>query len=120
MGVRWHPGRDWLRIAASVVVVALMTFAIVWIVTQPVATPTSEVQSISGFEYSHEATPIHLTDAGITTNYMGNSGELFPAITVLPAAQGFAYDHEVTPIRFTDTAITTNYMGNSGELFPER
>jgi hypothetical protein len=120
MGVRWHPDRNWLWVAISIVVVALITFTIAWIVTQPVATPTSEVQSISGFEHSHEATPMHLTDAGITTNYAGYSGELYPAITVLQAAEGFAYDHEVTPIRFTDTGITTNYVGYSGELYPER
>ena len=118
MGVRWHPNHEWLWIGLSAMLVAFMTIAIVWVATRPEATVAPVIESASGFAYDNEATAIQIAGPGITTQYFGNSGELYPAISVLPAATGFAYDHEATPIHVASPGITTEYFGNSGELYP--
>ncbi|MEN8238582.1 MAG: hypothetical protein ABFR53_05195, partial [Actinomycetota bacterium] len=92
MGVRWHPNHEWLWIGLSAMLVAFMAIAILWVATRPEATVAPVLESVSGFTYDHEATPIHIASPGVTTEYFGNSGELYPAISVLPAATGFAYD----------------------------
>jgi len=118
MGVRWHPNHEWLWIGLSAMLVAFVTVAIVLVVSRPETTAAPVLESASGFAYDHEATPIQIASPGITTAYLGNSGELYPAISVLPAATGFAYDHEATPIQIASPGITTAYLGNSGELYP--
>ena len=118
MGVRWHPHHEWLWIGLSAMLVAFVTIAIVWVATRPETTVTPVLESASGFAYENEATPIHIASPGITAEYFGNSGELYPAITVLPAATGFAYDHEATAARVVSPGITTEYFGNSGDLYP--
>ena len=119
MDVRWHPNHEWLWIAVSAMLVAFVTIAIVWVATRPEATVAPVLESATGFAYENEATAIQIAGPGVTAEYFGNSGELYPAISVLPAATGFAYDHEVTPIQVASPGITTEYFGNSGELFPE-
>ena len=34
--------------------------------------------SAMGFDYDHEVTPMHIATEGVTTQYFGNSGELYP------------------------------------------
>jgi hypothetical protein len=119
MGVRWHPNREWLWIGLSAIVIAFVALAFIWVANQPANTAAPVLESVSGFEYGHEVTAARVVSPGITTEYFGNSGELYPALSVLPAATGFAYDHEVTPIHIAGPGITTEYFGNSGELFAE-
>jgi hypothetical protein len=118
MGVRWRPNHEWLWIGLSAMLVAFVTIAVVWVATRPDTTVAPVLESASGFAYETEATPIQLASPGITAEYLGNSGELYPAISVLPAATGFAYDHEVTALKVASPGITTEYLGNSGELYP--
>jgi hypothetical protein len=77
MGVRWHPNREWLWIGLSAIAIALVAVALIWVANQPANTVAPVLESASGFEYDHEVTPIHVASPGITTEYYGNSGELF-------------------------------------------
>lgn len=119
MGVRWHPNHEWLWIGLSAMLVAFVTIAIVVVATRADTTVAPVLESASGFAYENEATAMHVASPGITTEYFGNSGELYPAISVLPAATGFAYDHEATAMQLASPGVTTEYFGNSGELFAE-
>ncbi|MGI9666833.1 MAG: hypothetical protein ACR2N2_07000 [Acidimicrobiia bacterium] len=110
---------DWLWLGLSAIGVAIVAYGIMWAVVRPFETSTAALPAETvGFEYSTEATPLHMPVAGVTGEYYGLSGELFPAITVLPAASGFDYDHEVTSIHLPIAGVTGHYFGNSGELYP--
>ena len=110
---------DWLWIGLTAILVAMVAGGVMWFITSPDDTATEALpQSVTGFEYDHEVTPIHLSEPGVTTPYLGYSGELWPAIQVLPAARGFDYDHEVTPFHIAEPGVTTQYFGFSGELWP--
>jgi hypothetical protein len=119
MGVRWHPNHEWLWIGLSAIVIALVAVAFIWIANQPANTVAPVLESRSGFEYDHEVTTGQIVSPGVTTEYFGNSGELYPALSVLPSATGFAYDHEVTTGQIVSPGVTTEYFGNSGELFAD-
>ena len=79
MGVRWHPNREWSWVGLSAMLVASVTIAIVVVVTRPDTTVAPVLESASGFAYDHEATPMQIASPGITTEYLGNSGELHPS-----------------------------------------
>ena len=110
---------DWLWIGLTAIFIAVIAGGVMWLITQPDEEAAAVAQSVTGFEVDHEVTPIHLSEPGVTTPYFGYSGELWPAVQVLPAARGFDYDHEVTPMHLVDGWITTEYYGNSGVLFDE-
>ena len=109
---------DWLWIGLTAILIAVIAGGVMWLITQPDEEAAAVAQSVTGFEVDHEVTPIHLSEPGVTTPYFGFSGELWPAVQVLPAARGFDYDHEVTTIRLAEPGVTSQYFGFSGELWP--
>jgi hypothetical protein len=64
---------------AALVVVNLPTTTDTVTGQQGAETATAnQPESAAGFEYGAESTPGHVTGRGVTTQYLGNSGELFP------------------------------------------
>ena len=111
-------GSDWLWIGLSAILVAMIAGGVMWLITSTDDTTTAALpESVTGFEYSDDATPMHMAEPGVTTPYFGYSGELMPMVA--PAlVPGFDYDHEVTSMHLVDGWVTTEYYGNSGELLP--
>lgn len=104
---------EWLWITLGAVVIAIVAVAITWAVTQPGTETATSPAAVSGFEYDHEVTPIHLASEGVTTQYFGYSGALFPEIVS-------EYDHETTPMHLVTGRVTAPFVGESGELDPEK
>jgi hypothetical protein len=94
----------------------MIVAAIAWEIAAPSA-DTAQVQDrVSGFEYNTDATAGQSTSAGVTTQYLGNSGELFPETSQV---SGFDNNTDATAGQSVKPGVTTTYFGNSGELFPE-
>lgn len=103
----------WLLIATVVLTIVALGAATWQIVTDD---DVQEPDRVSGFEYSTEATTGRLAGPGVTTQYLGHSGELYPETDL---GTGFDLDDDTTVARAVSPGITTPYFGNSGELFPE-
>lgn len=61
--------------AAAIVALSLGSF---WIASNVGGEPATVPQNVTGFEYNTEATTGQIASPGVTTQYFGNSGELFP------------------------------------------
>ncbi len=117
-GVDFHHDNDWLRAGVSVALVVLAVAAIGWALSNADLTDDTFVASVEGTELNEEATVAYAQSPGVTTQYFGNSGELFP-IPVSPS--GFELDHEVsTGFHVQQEGVISQYLGNSGELNPEK
>ncbi|MDJ0790647.1 MAG: hypothetical protein QNJ71_02005 [Acidimicrobiia bacterium] len=109
---------SWVWIAVAAILAIGMGVAIGYTIadegtTEAIVTP-------EGFEYSSDATPLHLATATpVTVDYMGNSGVLYPDPIPVAPVIGFETMHEVTSMHLvTSDPVTTQYFGYSGELYP--
>ena len=118
-GVTSHHNFDWLWIGLSAILVALVAGGVAWAIFRPAVTVPPLPAEVIGFEYTEEATTGHVAQSGVTGEYSGYSGDLYPAAILAPSLMGFAYDHDVTPGHITSPGVTGQYFGNSGELFAE-
>jgi hypothetical protein len=118
-GAASHHNFDWLWIGLSVILVALVAGGVAWAIFRPAVTVPPLPAEVIGFEYTAEATTGHVAQSGLTGEYFGYSGELYPAAILAPSLMGFAYDHEVTPGHIASLGVAGQYFGNSGELFAE-
>ncbi len=114
-----HHNFDWLWIGLSVILVALIAGAVAWAIFRPAVTVPPLQAEVIGFEYSQEATTGMAVQPGVTGEYFGYSGELYPAAMLAPSVMGFEYDHEVTPGHIASPGVTSEYFGYSGELFAD-
>lgn len=113
-----HHVPDWVWIALAALLAVAFGLGIGYIIGNQDATTTEAAATpVAGFEYGQEATSVHLNTGAVTGEYYGNSGELYPALSVAAAATGFDYDQETTPIHLNTGKVTGEYYGNSGELF---
>ncbi len=108
---------EWLWIAVGAVVVAIIAGSISWIVMRDQPTVTDSALAVSGFEYGHEVTAIHMPTTGVTGMYFGYSGALG---AVVAPVSGFDLDHDTTTIHMPSITVTGSYFGNSGEVDPEK
>jgi hypothetical protein len=111
---------EWLWIGLTAIVVALIAGGIAWAVFQPTAPVEPLPVEVQGFAYTQDATAGQMATLDATGEYLGNSGELYPAVTVAPSAQGFAYDNESTAAQFGTPSMMGEYFGYSGEINPDR
>lgn len=119
--VHSHTGfhhHEWLWFTLSVVLVAAATAGVMWLITGNTDDAAVAAAGTTGYELDHEVTPARTTAPGVTTQYFGHSGELYPAVTVLPAATGFDTHDDTTVLKIAAPGVTTEYFGNSGELYP--
>jgi hypothetical protein len=107
---------DWLLVAA-VAIVAFVVAALTWNAIASDGPSVVQPDLVSGFEYTSDATTGQKVSAGVTTQYFGYSGELFPEND---AAAGIDDGNEDTPWKIAEPGITTTYFGYSGELSPEK
>lgn len=103
----------WLLIGALALTIIALS-AMVW---QSVADDVPPADLVSGFEQNTEATTGRLAGPGVTTQYFGHSGELYPESDLV---SGFDTDNEATAGRTVRPGVTTQYFGNSPELDPEK
>jgi hypothetical protein len=115
-GVDFHRNQSWLWIALSTVLVVLAIGAIAWAMSNASVTEATFAGSVEGTEMAAEATSFHVQMPGITSEYFGNSGELYPEI--MPIG-GFDIHRDATVGHIQRPGITAQYFGNSGELYPE-
>lgn len=110
---------QWVWIAIAAILAIGLGMAIGYTIADQ-GTTEAAVTSVDGFEYSSDATPMHLATATpVTVDYMGNSGVLYPEPIPIAPIAGFPVAHEVTPMRMvTSDPVTTQYFGHSGELYP--
>ena len=108
-------GVDWLLIGA--VAIAIVTLAVVVWQSLSSETASSTADQVSGFEYSTEATSGRVASEGVTTQYFGNTDELWP---IKDRIEGFEYHDEATTGKVLTGRVTTNYLGYSPELDPEK
>jgi hypothetical protein len=108
---------EWLWVALGAVVVAIIAGSISWIVMRDQPTVMDSTLPISGFEYDHEVTAIHMPMTGVTGMYFGNSGALD---AVIAPVSGFDLDHDTTALHMPSTAVTGSYFGNSEEVDPDK
>jgi hypothetical protein len=113
-----HHNFDWLWIGLSVILVALIAGAVAWVILRPAATVLPLPTEVSGFEYSQEATTGQAVQPGVTGEYFGYSGELYPAAVLAPSVMGFEYDSDATTGMLVQPGVTGEYFGYSGELYP--
>ena len=138
-----HHNLEWLWVGLSVILVALIAGAIAWVVFQPAATVPALPAEVVGFEYTQEATAGMLAQPGVTGEYFGYSGELYPetALQITDPGEaaslirsvdmaidasnwatvgGFAFDNEATIGHVASPGVTGEYFGYSGEINPDR
>jgi hypothetical protein len=102
----------------SIALIVVVAMAVAWGLTNADLTDDTFVASVEGTELNEEATVGHVQSPGVTTQYFGNSGELYP---ISMSASGFELDHEVTAgYHVQQPGITAQYFGNSDTLFPEK
>ncbi|MEA2010036.1 MAG: hypothetical protein U9N78_04960, partial [Actinomycetota bacterium] len=77
-----HHNFDWLWIGLSVVLVALIAGAVAWAIFRPAVTVPPLPAEVIGFEYNQEATTGQAVQPGVTGEYFGYSGELYPAVAL--------------------------------------
>ena len=118
-GASAHHNFDWLWIGLSVVLVALVAGGVAWTIFRPAVTVPPLPAEVIGFEYGQEATAGHVAQPGVTGEYFGYSGALYPAATLAPSVTGFEYNQGATPGHVASPGITGQYFGNSGELYAE-
>ena len=119
--VHTHTGfhhHEWLWFSLSVALVALVTAGVMWLITGSDEEAAAVPAETTGFELDDDATAGRTISPGVTTEYFGLSGELYPAITVLPSATGFDTHDETTGGHFAAPGVTGSYFGYSGELYP--
>ena len=97
--------------------VALTIIALGVLMWQSLTADAESPDRVSGFEYSTEATTGRSVAPGVTTQYFGHSGELFPETDLV---SGFEVDDDTTPAQTVGAGVTTQYFGHSGELDPEK
>jgi hypothetical protein len=138
-----HHDFDWLWIGLSVILVALIAGAVAWVIFRPAVTVPPLPAEVIGFEYSQEATPGMAVQRGVTGEYFGYSGELYPEVAAvhitdpgeaaslirsvdranaashLAMLGGFEFDDEVTRVHIASPGVTGQYFGHSGELFAD-
>ena len=115
-GVDFRHDHQWLWAGSLIALVAIVVMAVAWALTNASLTDDTFVASVEGTEMIEEATVGHVQSPGVTAQYFGNSGELYPM--PMPAS-GFELDHEVTAgYHVQQPGVTTQYFGNSGELYP--
>ena len=115
-GVDLHHNQGWLWIALSTVLVVLAIGAIAWAMSNASVTEATFAGSVERIEIAGEATPFHVQQPGVTAEYFGNSGVLYPEVMLIG---GFDIDNNATVGHIQRPGITTPYFGNSGELYPE-
>ena len=110
---------SWVWIAIAAVLAIGMGLAIGYTIADQ-GTTEAAVTSVDGFEYTSDATSMHLATANpVTVDYMGNSGVLYPEPIPVAPVLGFEGVHEATAMHIvTSDPVTTQYFGNSGELYP--
>ena len=107
-----HHNFDRLWIGPSVVLVvlvALVAGVVAWAIFRPAVTGPPLPAEVIGFEYSQEATAGMAVRPGVTGDYLGNSGELYP-----DAAVG-----TLAGITLDPTAMWGAEFSSPGELYPE-
>ena len=115
-GVDFHHNQAWLLVALSTVLIVLAIGAIAWAISNASVTEATFVDAVEGTEVVAEATSFHVQQPGVTVEYFGNSGVLYPEIMLIG---GFDINHDATVGHIQRPGITTPYFGNSGELYPE-
>jgi len=117
-GIDFRHDHKWLSAGLLIALVVIVAMAVAWGLTNVDLTDDTFVASVEGTELNEEATVGHVQQPGVTAQYFGNSGELYP----MPmSASGFELDHEVTAgYHVQQPGVTTPYFGNSGELYPEK
>jgi len=118
-GATVHHNLDWLWIGLSVVLVALIAGAVAWAIFRPAVTVPPLPAEVIGFEYTQEATTGMAVQPGVTGEYFGYSGELYPAAALASSVMGFEYDNDATTGMLVQPGVTGEYFGYSGELYPE-
>ena len=103
-----HHNFDRLWIGLSVVLVALVAGVVAWAIFRPAVTVPPLPAEVIGFEYSQEATAGMAVRPGVTGDYLGNSGELYP-----DAAVG-----TLAGITLDPTAMWGAEFSSPGELYP--
>jgi hypothetical protein len=138
-----HHNFGWLWISLSVILVALIAGAVAWAIFRPAATVPPLPAEVTGFEYTQEATAGMAVQPGVTGEYFGYSGELYPEVVAaqitdpgeaaslfrsvdaaieashLAELGGFEFGHEVTPGHVASPGVTGQYFGYSGEMFAD-
>ena len=115
-GVDFRHNQNWLWIALSTVLVVLAIGAIGWAMSNASVTEATFADSVEGTGMAAEATSFHVQRPGVTSEYFGNSGELYPEVMLIG---GFDINHDATVGHIQRPGVTTPYFGNSGELYPE-
>jgi len=135
---------EWLWIGLSVILVAIVAGVVAWAVFRPAATVPPLPAEVIGFEYSIQATTGHIAEPGVTGEYFGYSGELYPEVAAvqitdpgeaaslmrsvdasiaashLAMVGGFELDDEATTGHIASSGIAGEYFGYSGEINPDR
>lgn len=114
-GVDFHHSQSWLLVALSTVLILLAIGAIAWAMSNASVTEATFVGAVEGTEVGAEATSFHVQKPGVTSEYFGNSGVLYPEVVLIG---GFDIAHDATVGHIQKPGITTPYFGNSGELYP--
>jgi hypothetical protein len=107
-GVSPHHNFDWLWISLSVVLVALVAGGVAWAIFRPAVTVPPMRAEVIGFEYGQEATTGHLPQPGVTGEYFGYSGELYPELATV-SVMGITWD---------PTALWGAEFSDPAELYP--
>lgn len=100
----------WWGVAIAGLIVAAVFVA--WLIAiQPAALP----DSVTGFEYDHEVTPIQLATPAEPMAFVGIDANLDPDFG---AVVGFEYDHEVTPMHVATLREPMPFVGEDANLDP--
>lgn len=98
---------EWLWITIGAVIVGLIAATISWAIMRDDTEPAALPSTVTGYEYDHEVTPIHMPVEGVTATYVGVSGELWPEPSEV--------DHEVTSMHLPpEEPVTSEFVGSSG------
>ncbi len=99
----------WVVAVAGLVAVAIF---VAWLIAiQPPTLP----DSVTGFDYDHEVTPIQLATPFEPMTFVGIDANLDPDYG---AVVGFDYDHEVTPIHIATLREPMPFVGQDANLDP--
>jgi hypothetical protein len=115
-GIDFRHDHQWLWAGLLSALVVIVVMAVAWGLTNANLTDDTFVASVEGVELIEEATVGHVQSPGVTAQYFGNSGELYPV-----PVSAFELDHETTAgYHVQRPGVTAQYFGNSGELYPEK
>ena len=115
-----HHVPDWVWIGLAVLLAIGFGLGIGYIIGDQETGSTSAATAapVDGFAYDNESTAMHTAGPGVTTDYMGNSGVLYPDPLIVAPVIGFETANQASPLHLSTGLVTGEYFGYSGELYP--